>query len=439
MRALVVSIWVFINLVFFGMCGYMYLLWSQYWMYIEKDTETTTNTYDQQIYYYNRGYPMNETLFRIQNNTESKSRIKHAAKDAANITIIRNSKPRFPNVQGSDFPIDTDRYVCMKNDTAKACDNKTQQYKERLLKELKRVFLDESNVLKPGQENYYNVVYKGPKENYMEKTPKQILCELKNVELTTLKRSDIKHDLYGLRSYIPKRDLFENNKFNSCAIISSAGSSTKSSNGKLIDSYNLVLRFNNAPTKGFENDVGKRTTLRILNSQVMSKDEFKFLNSKMFRNITILAWDPTNYTASLEDWLAHPEFNLFPNYIEYRKNFPRAKIYIVNPRTIWKVWDYLQRNAPNRLRRNPPSSGFVGLVFLLSHCDFVDFFEYVPSVRITKRCHYYEPEDNASCTFGVWHPLSAEKLLTYYVNVASDSDVFQTGFVRVPGFNKLQC
>lgn len=210
----------------------MYLLWSQYWMYIDRDVEATANSYDQQIYYYNRGWPMNET-FRLQNYTESKTRIKHAVKDV-NVTIIRNSKPRFPNVQSGDFSTDTDKYVCLKSDSTKACDNKTREYKERLFKELKRVFLDESNVLKPGQDNYYNVLYKGPKENYMEKMPKQILCELKDVQLATLKRSDIRHDRYRFKSYIPRRDLFANSKFNSCAIVSSAGSFTKSSNGELI-------------------------------------------------------------------------------------------------------------------------------------------------------------------------------------------------------------
>lgn len=33
MRAIAVSVWIFINLVFFGMCGYIYLIWSQYWQY----------------------------------------------------------------------------------------------------------------------------------------------------------------------------------------------------------------------------------------------------------------------------------------------------------------------------------------------------------------------------------------------------------------------
>lgn len=68
--------------------------------------------------------------------------------------------------------------------------------------------------------------------------------------------------------------------------------------------------------------------------------------------------------------------------------------------------------AGNRaIRRNPPSSGFIGksqpiagingviyffccpgLALLLPHCPQVNIVEYVPSTRLNGRCHYYSKE-----------------------------------------------
>lgn len=120
------------------------------------------------------------------------------------------------------------------------------------------------------------------------------------------------------------------------------------------------MRFNRAPTHTFADDVGAKTTVRLLNSQVVTREEFDFLTSPLYKNVTLVVWDPSNYSSSLDEWLQSPEFNLFPNFIQYRKQEAKPRIFMINPLTIWNVWDFLQRNTRVRLRRNPPSSGFLG-------------------------------------------------------------------------------
>ncbi len=107
------------------------------------------------------------------------------------------------------------------------------------------------------------------------------------------------------------------------------------------------------------------------------------------------------------------------------------------------------------------SPGFLGLLLTLRHCRKVRVYEYVPSMRLTKRCHYYDEEENLvrrtktflikkngeltfscfskGCTVGDWHPLAAEKLLALAMNHAPASDVFAEGFLEVRGAAALDC
>ncbi|RZF45221.1 hypothetical protein LSTR_LSTR012644 [Laodelphax striatellus] len=244
----------------------------------------------------------------------------------------------------------------------------------------------------------------------------------------------------GLGDSVPRVPLFgAQEHYNNCAIVSSAGSLKGSNLGPLIDSNDVVLRFNHAPTEGYDDDVGTKTTIRILNSQVVSKPEFNFLYSPMYRDIKLLAWDPSNYTSSLEQWFMNPDFDIFTPYMKHRQMNPDTNSHILDPRDLWKLWDYLQAHTPVRIRKNPPSSGFLGLVLLLPYCSYINMYEYIPTVRLTNLCHYFDDINDPSCTFGAWHPLSAEKLLALGLNRAADRAVFQTGFITIPGYQKDAC
>lgn len=237
MRAIDVTIWIFVNLVVLGMGGYIYLLWSQYKLYLERENPhaiTTKNIYDQQIYYYNRGF-LNDTKV----NSERKRRKQPREIKNVSITLVKNSKPRFPNLQNKELELDNDRFKCFKDDSEDACAEKTANFKNELLYELRRVFSDESNVFKTGVEtqNPYFVSYKGEKGNFMDKTAQELLCELKNVIVRSVLRNDSPFDVLDIGKYFPRKGLFEKKHFNSCAIISSAGSLKNSSLGTMIGEF----------------------------------------------------------------------------------------------------------------------------------------------------------------------------------------------------------
>ena len=61
----------------------------------------------------------------------------------------------------------------------------------------------------------------------------------------------------------------EARRWRSCAVVGSSGSLAHTSFGAEIDQHDLVLRFNDAPTVGYEANVGNKTTYRLINSATM--------------------------------------------------------------------------------------------------------------------------------------------------------------------------
>ncbi|KFO37199.1 Beta-galactoside alpha-2,6-sialyltransferase 2 [Fukomys damarensis] len=245
----------------------------------------------------------------------------------------------------------------------------------------------------------------------------------------------------GWRSLVPATPLSQLHPrgLRSCAVVMSAGAILNSSLGVEIDSHDAVLRFNSAPTHGYEKDVGNKTTIRIINSQILTNPGYHFIDSSLYKDVILVAWDPAPYSSNLYLWYKKPDYNLFTPYIQHRQRNPAQAFYVLHPKFIWQLWDIIQENTKEKIQPNPPSSGFIGIVIMMSMCDEVHVYEYIPSVRQTELCHYHELYYDAACTLGAYHPLLFEKLLVQRLNTGSQADLHRKGKVVLPGFRKVQC
>ncbi|XP_057677398.1 beta-galactoside alpha-2,6-sialyltransferase 1 [Corythoichthys intestinalis] len=269
----------------------------------------------------------------------------------------------------------------------------------------------------------------------------ELLCQIQQkVEASTLTAELPPFSSPAWTSQLPTRPLAsEVGPFKSCAVVTSAGSLRNSGLGKEIDSHDAVLRFNSAPTASYEKDVGSKTTLRLMNSQVMSSDNNHFLSSSLYSTGVLVAWDPAPFSANLTEWFNHTDYPIFSQYLRYRRLHPQQPFYILHPRFLWQVWQRIQDNMPEPIQKNPPSSGMLGTVLMMSICEVVHVYEFLPSQRKTELCHYYQRFYDAACTLGAYHPLMYEKNLVKRMNQGLDRDIYTRGRVTLPGFSSLAC
>ncbi|XP_043557905.1 beta-galactoside alpha-2,6-sialyltransferase 1-like [Chiloscyllium plagiosum] len=288
--------------------------------------------------------------------------------------------------------------------------------------------------------NKYAVNFTGTR-NLKKLSSKELLCELKQrVQVASIEFGDESFTTPDWQKYIPNKNLTQAlGPFNTCAVVASAGSILHSRLGGEIDAHDAVLRFNGAPTIGFESDVGRRTTIRIVNSQVLSRQELKFHDNTLYRTGTLLVWDPSPYSANLTEWFRHPDYNFFENYKKYRQMNPDQPFYIINPKMEWQLWNIMQENTAEDIQRNPPSSGMMGILLMMTICNQTDVYEFIPSRRQTDLCHYYEKFQDQACTMGAYHPLMFEKNLVKRINQGSDEEIYMQGKVTLPGFRTFKC
>ncbi|XP_016103673.1 CMP-N-acetylneuraminate-beta-galactosamide-alpha-2,3-sialyltransferase 1-like [Sinocyclocheilus grahami] len=146
-----------------------------------------------------------------------------------------------------------------------------------------------------------------------------------------------------------------------CSVVGNSGNLRESRYGSYIDSSDFVIRMNQAPTQGFEKDVGYKTTHHLMYPE----------SATDLDNSTSLILIPFK-TLDLE-WIisALTTGDISKTYVPVKSRIAanKDKVLIYNPSFLKYVYDsWLEGHG------RYPSTGFLSLMFAIHICDEVNVF-----------------------------------------------------------------
>ena len=173
-------------------------------------------------------------------------------------------------------------------------------------------------------------------------------------------------ELKRLVQILPKNDTILNAQvYDKCAVIGSSGIVLSYEHGKEIDTHDFVMRFNSAPTKGFEKHVGSFTTHRITNTQNWafreSDDENLMIHLRAKSAIIGLFYNYRSKSRRKKEWIPHL-WAFDPDYVEF-------------------VAHSLNFMA---------TSGLYGIMMAMQRCREVNIYGFHVSTKQGALYHYYD-------------------------------------------------
>ncbi|XP_051526519.1 CMP-N-acetylneuraminate-beta-galactosamide-alpha-2,3-sialyltransferase 1, partial [Myxocyprinus asiaticus] len=161
-----------------------------------------------------------------------------------------------------------------------------------------------------------------------------------------------------------------------CAVVGNSGNLKGSHYGLIIDSNDFVMRINKGPTKGYEKDVGSKTTHRFIYPESASDmDNSTHLVLSPFK-ILDMEWLISAFTTKH----IHLTYMEVPATVKANEH----KVMILHPEFIKYVHDNWTANHGRY-----PSTGFLTLIFALHICDEVNVFGF-GATRDGNWNHYFD-------------------------------------------------
>ncbi|XP_018415361.1 PREDICTED: alpha-N-acetylgalactosaminide alpha-2,6-sialyltransferase 5 [Nanorana parkeri] len=192
----------------------------------------------------------------------------------------------------------------------------------------------------------------------------------------------------------------------SCALVTSSGHLLGSKLGNKIDQTECVIRMNDAPTRGYGQDVGNKTSLRVIahsSIQRILRSRNELLN--MSQGTVFVFWGPSSYMRRDGKGL------VFNNLQLINKILPRLKVHTITRHKMLQFDELFKKETgkDRKISNTWLSTGWFTMSIALELCNTINVYGMVPPDfcrspnHTTVPYHYYEPMGPDECTMYISH------------------------------------
>ncbi|GAA6089908.1 ST3 beta-galactoside alpha-2,3-sialyltransferase 7 [Tachysurus ichikawai] len=199
-----------------------------------------------------------------------------------------------------------------------------------------------------------------------------------------------------------------------CMVVGSGGILHGKHLGVHIDKYDVIIRMNDAPVFGFEEDAGSRTTIRLIYPEAASFLAQEYQNTDIVALVVFkkldLEWLTSIVTKKPLSWWSKLWF-----WREVVNDIPLQprNFRILNPEILSRTWHVLQTYGKHE-RKMVPTLGFTGVVLALQLCDEVSLAGFGYDFKHPgSMLHYYGTVRMNQMMAQVVHDVSAERSLLH--------------------------
>nr|XP_033797043.1 type 2 lactosamine alpha-2,3-sialyltransferase isoform X4 [Geotrypetes seraphini] len=198
-----------------------------------------------------------------------------------------------------------------------------------------------------------------------------------------------------------------------CIVVGNGGILRNKTLGQKIDSYDIIIRMNNAPVIGFEQDVGRKTTFRLCYPESIFSDPVHYDPNT---TVVLLAFKPHD-VKWLSELLLHRHASTYGFWKKpaLKMIYPSTQIRILNPVILRKVAHEMLHFPvlfPKKKKPTHPTTGLIAIVLALHICNEVHIagFKYNFTTQ-NSTLHYYGNETMSLMIENEYHNISAEQRL----------------------------